>query len=425
MKVLICPNLASGPHSREASVNWLKETVAICRKSDGVIELFIVVDNGNQKLVKKAGLPYLSLNTIDKPTLAKIREKEFSFDAIFVKGRNYHIELAAKQLGVLHLAFGSEPWPLDVWIAEPTWPKNTADRANSFQTAEPSIDSGADCLGASLGARSGFLGILPLCQSDYNRYIPYIGQAADLLYAPETTCVLLPLYDHFKQTVSQSNLSRILVYIKSLAVKNRDLFFLIAPMSKSSDRMKSLLGNSGANTVWLKKANGRRQILSLIEKSAATLAIDTTSALVPLFMGKPVCHSTDFYGDFIGELPQLDDWLSGTISAAQMVATGERLARRALSYHVIPKNPGSLIRYLTNSNAGATLPINDPAYWNKSRNFEQENLEVRQSTALAFVRKWQKLGKDPYAFFNDSRHPMIRQFRAVFRPSEYKNAGLN
>lgn len=399
------------PHSIEASINWLKETASICRKSDGAIELCVAVDNENKKIVEKAGLdlPYLSLNTIDESTLAKIREKKFSFDAIFVKGRNRQIEMAAEQLGVFYLTFGSAPWPLDVWIVESTCPKNSADRTCSAGTGEPSIDSS--------GAGSGFLGKLPLCESDYSRYAPYIGKASELLYAPKTSCVLLPLYDHFKQTVGQHSLSRIWVHINSLINKHRDLFFLIAPMSKRADRLKSLLGNSGSNTVWLDPASVRRQILSLTEKSAATLALDTTSALVPLLMGKPVCRGTDFYDDFIGVLPTLDDWLSGTVSVARMSSIGQRMASRALSYHIIPKCHGALVRYQTSRSTRTPLPINYPAYWNKYRNFEQESLEMRQPASPAIFRKLRKLRKDPYAFCNDSKIPVIRNFRKAFKAS--------
>jgi hypothetical protein len=409
LKVLICPNLTADPHSFEASLNWIKEIASICRKSDGSIELCIAIDNGNKKIVEKTGLdfPYLSLNTIDESALSQIRKKKFPFDAIFLKGHNHQIEMASKQLGVFLLAFGSAPWPLDVWVVEPTWPRNAADRTGNAGTGESLIDNS--------GGGSGYLGMLPLCISDYSRYAPYIGKASEFLYAPKTTCVLVPLHDHFNIAVGQRCLSRILVHINSLVDKYRDLFFMIAPMSKRLDRLKSLLSHSGTNTAWLNPASARKQFLSLTEKSAATLALDTTSALVPLLMGKPVCRETDLYGDFIRALPTIDDWLSGMVSVARMSSIGQRLASLALSYHIIPKCHGALVRYQTSRIIRTPVPINHSAYWTECRNLEKESQELRLPTAPAFVRKLRKLVKDPYAFCNDSRIQLIRSFRVAFK----------
>jgi len=339
--------------------------------------------------------------------LNTIKNKIFPFDGIFVKGRNKFLESVAAKLNVFLLTFAKTPYPLDVWLLHSPWHKKLQDKFNSSKGDNPA------------GRFHEIIPEIPSYDTYYLRYNPYAGKHSKRLYDPDKRKILVPLYYYYQSFISEAYPRRFLKWMEKMISENEELTFFLLPMSERSDRLRNHFQNSKEGVFWLEKKDGRDQALSLIDKTDCVLALDNAGAILPLLLDKPVCRDPKTSIELVSGLPKITDWINGRIAEDQFRDQREKLLRHIFAHVIVPKQWQSLLQFKKAFSTNNALTLTEPRNWSICQQTASGADKVHKIEKNRWIRKFKKLQRDPYTFFDDASSPFVRPLKYFFRPPRY------
>jgi hypothetical protein len=410
LKVLLFPNLSATSYAIGDIRNWIQDVSEVCRQSKGIIEPFLALDADVGETIQSLNIPIKHQKVSPSALLEQlntIKNKIFPFDGIFVKGRNKFLESVAAKLNVFLLTFAKTPYPLDVWLLHSPWHKKLQDKFKSNQWDNPT---------------SSFHEVIPEIPSYdtyYLRHNPYTGEHSKRLYDPNKKKILVPLYYYYRSFISETYPRRFLKWLEKMTSEKEELTFFLLPMSERSDRLQTHFQDSKEGVFWLEKQDGRDQALSLIDKADCVLALDNAGALLPLLLNKPVCRDPKIAIELVSQLPKITDWINGRIAEDQFRDQREKLLHHIFAHVVVPKQWRSLLRFKKAYSTNNALMLTEPRSWSICQQTVFGNDKVHKIVNNQWIRKFKKLQRDPYTFFDDSSSPFLKPLRYFFRPPHY------
>ena len=407
---MLFPNLSATSYAIGDIRNWIQDVSEVCRQSKGIIEPFLALDADVGETIQSLNIPIKHQKVSPSALLEQlntIKNKIFPFDGIFVKGRNKFLESVAAKLNVFLLTFAKTPYPLDVWLLHSPWHKKLQDKFKSNQWDNPA---------------SSFHEVIPEIPSYdtyYLRHNPYTGEHSKRLYDPNKKKILVPLYYYYRSFISETYPRRFLKWLEKMTSEKEELTFFLLPMSERSDRLQTHFQDSKDGVFWLEKQDGRDQALSLIDKADCVLALDNAGALLPLLLNKPVCRDPKIAIELVSQLPKITDWINGRIAEDQFRDQREKLLHHIFAHVVVPKQWRSLLRFKKAFSTNHALTLTEPRSWSICQQTASGNDKVHKIVNNRWIRKFKKLQRDPYTFFDDSSSPFLKPLRYFFRPPHY------
>ena len=407
---MLFPNLSATSYSIDDIRNWIQDVSKVCRQSNGNIEPFLALDADVGQTIQSLDIPIRHQHIRPSALLEQlntIKNKIFPFDGIFVKGRNKFLESVAAKLNVFLLTFAKTPYPLDVWLLHSPWHKKLQDKFNSSQGDNPA------------GRFHEIIPEIPSYDTYYLRYNPYAGKHSKRLYDPNKRKILVPLYYYYQSFISEAYPRRFLKWMEKMISENEELTFFLLPMSERSDRLRTHFQNSKGGVFWLEKKDGRDQALSLIDKTDCVLALDNAGALLPLLLDKPVCRDPKTSIELVSRLPKITDWINGRIAADQFRDQREKLLRHIFAHVIVPKQWQSLLQFKKAFSTNNALTLTEPRSWSICQQTASGADKVHKIEKNRWIRKFKKLQRDPYTFFDDASSLFVRPLKYFFRRPRY------
>jgi hypothetical protein len=406
MNILLYADLAADDYPEKEMIQWLKDMLKIRPDPDGRLDFWVCLNRAPESVCDI--IPRGRRCPVDPDhycaSLHMIREQIGSLDILFLYGRNDRLQQAARKCRIPVVSFFEASYPLNGWIVDS--PHHQAALTVSMN------DTKGACV---YHGRPDMMNVIPSFVRYYNRFRPYTGCFAHVLYNNHLRKVVIPVFSDYRRWMNGSDPARtsgsdLDEWLQSILPVHEKLLYLVVPMDTQGSWMPSVSSvRDDTHVHWLTVSEGKHQILSLIDKADGVLALDIRAAVLPMLMGKWTCRLPGL-SDLSVQWPSFTEWLAH--DAPVPLTNCNRCFQRqcfVLNCCILPKTGWAVWNIIQNvrrnkipllDNHTQMREVLESCYTAEERGLCQRAL---------YRRKLKKLWRNPHGYCADSRSPLLQK----------------